>query len=805
MNEAGKPVVHSDTLRFIELLWQQGDVRELRIPRYNKYGHTASGYFDSPAAMTRAAVVWDGKANPYVTLNPVNPDLLARACNRIEKRAQHTTADNDVLCRRWLYLDIDPVRPSGVSSTEAGREAALATLTSVTGFLKSVGWPDPVTAMSGNGYYAMYRVDLANTPESTALVKSILESLASRFNMPSVHIDTAVYNASRIAAVIGTMKRKGDSTHERPHRRSHLVSVPDSITVVREELLKYLANQLPKTARPSQSYAGGQRSDAEGLSEVLDWEGIEYRVQPADTQGFTWYHVRQCPFHDDGRPFECGVGQKLPDGPYAGKCFHPEGAGKGWQEWKRALGLQIGSGSPVPPPNGDASDTKAEEGLRLTDTWNARRLVADHRGDILWCEVFKQWFVYDGTRYARDLTREIERRAERSVTSLYKYAGTLPAGDERRKVADWAMKSESHHRITNMMESAKRMVPVHPNEFDCDPHLFNVLNGTIDLRTQRLREHRREDRLTKRADVRFDPAAICPQWTAFLDRIFARNSAIIGFVQRLFGYCLMGLLTEHTIVILWGTGANGKSTLLHVIRSLAGDYSHHCRPDVFTAKRNDSQGFELVPLAGARVVTASETGAGRRLDEALVKEMTGGEPISCAPKYGSFFTFQPAFKPLLATNHKPEIRGVDEGIWRRVLLLPFTVTIPVAERDPELSTKLDSELSGILNWALKGAKDFLAMGLDAPNEVRSATADYRAEQDILAGWIDECCTLNEQASDEYAALYRDYVAWCEKTKEEPINKARFSSSLEERGCPSHRGAKGKHLRLGIARRIRGDG
>jgi putative DNA primase/helicase len=340
---------------------------------------------------------------------------------------------------------------------------------------------------------------------------------------------------------------------------------------------------------------------------------------------------------------------------------------------------------------------------------------------------------------------------------------------------------------------------VHPNEFDRDPLLFNLLNGTIDLRTQRLQQHKRAERLTKRTEVRFDPSAACPLWLAFLDRVFTENQNLIGFTRRLFGYCLTGLLTEHIIVILYGTGANGKSTLLHILRSLAGDYAHHCRPEVFTTKRNDSQGFELVSLAGARVVTASETGSGRRLDEALVKEMTGGEPITCAPKYGDFFSFQPVFKPLLATNHKPEIRGADEGTWRRMLLLPFAVTIPEGERDGDLPHKLEGELSGILNWALEGLKEFLTTGLGTPEEVRAATADYRAEQDVLAGWIEDRCTLSTQVSDEYAALYGDYVAWCEDNKEEPINKARFSSSLDERGCPAHRGAKGKRLRTGIAR------
>jgi P4 family phage/plasmid primase-like protien len=797
-----KVSVAADIERFLNTIWLPGEVRELRIPHYNKYHSTASGYFDSPGTLARAAVDYDDKANLYITLNPVNPALIARAHNRIDDRAEHATADADVLQRCWFYLDIDPVRPSGISSTEAERKAALATLGSITDFLSGAGWPLPVTAMSGNGYYALYRIDLPNTPEVTALLKAVLESLASRFDTPAVHIDTTVYNASRIAALIGTIKRKGDDLLERPYRRSCVVSTPATISTVSEELLHAVAapevKPLALVPSPTSNIRGGS------LRAALEEYGIEYRIQPPDAQGVTWYHVRQCPFHNDGRPFECGVGQRLPDGPYAGKCFHPEGEGKGWQEWKEALGVRIGRNvQALPPSTHGSGDSGNREDLRLTDTWNAHRLVNSHKDDFLWCEAFKHWFVWDGTRYARDLTREVERRAERTVADLYEYAGTLPTSDERRRMAEWAMNTESRYRLTNMVESAKRMVPVHPSEFDRDPLLFNLLNGTIDLRTQRLQQHKQAERLTKRTEVQFDPSATCPLWLAFLDRVLAGNQNLIGFARRLFGYCLTGLLTEHIIVILYGTGANGKSTLLHILRSLAGDYAHHCRPEVFTAKRNDSQGFELVSLVGARVVSASETGSGRRLDEALVKEMTGGEPITCAPKYGDFFSFQPVFKPLLATNHKPEIRGVDEGIWRRLLLLPFTVTIPEGERDGDLPCKLDGELSGILNWTLQGVKEFLAAGLGAPDEVRSATADYRVEQDVLANWIEECCTLGAEKSDEYAGLYKDYVMWCETNKEEPINKARFSSSLDERGCPAHRGAKGKRLRTGIARQSAG--
>jgi P4 family phage/plasmid primase-like protien len=671
----------------------------------------------------------------------VEPSLLARAANRIAEKVDSTSADADITRRRWLFIDLDPVRPSGISSTEAEHQAAREVLEEVVVFLSGMAWPEPIIAMSGNGWYLLYSIDLPNDAASRDLVKGVLEALADRFNNEAVHIDTAVYNAARLVGLIGSLKIKGDSLPERPHRRSQLNSLPDELTPVSEDLLAAVAYDSPQGKGVVPKGTSIRSRYQIDLEAALQERGIDYQVQPPDAQGITWFHVRKCPFNDDEcRPFECGVGQRPSDGLLAGKCFHAEDEPKGWQEWKEALGINFsrnGSNQAVRTPSGTMGlEADPESELHLTDTWNAHRLVTLNEGDILWCEVFKQWFVYDGTRYVKDMTREVERRAEHTVKGLYKYAASFPDKERRQTVATWAVQSESRFRIGSMVESAKRMVPVHPNEFDNDPMLFNVVNGTVDLRSQTLIPHQREHRLTKLAPVVLDPEAICPLWLAFLHRIFSGNQSMIGFVQRLFGYGLTGLLTDHIVVILYGTGANGKSTLLGVLRSLAGDYAHHCRPEVFTTKRNESQGFELVPLAGARVVTASETGAGKRLDEALVKEMTGGEPISCAPKYGDFFTFQPVFKPLLATNHKPQVRGVDEGIWRRLILLPFTVTIPETERDRDLPAKLQQELSGILNWVLAGVRDFLDAGLAIPEEVRAATQDFRSEQDILGAWTE---------------------------------------------------------------------
>ena len=353
-------------LDFLNRLWLPGEVRELRILRHNRFGHTASGYFDSPEKLAVASRKWDRRANIYVTLNPVDSALLARANNRINDHAEKTTSDKHVLRRTWLFLDIDPDRPSGISSTDAELSNAQTVADEVAAYLNSQSWPDPIVAMSGNGCYVLYRIDLPNSDESTTLVKSILYALASRFDSPDAHVDVSVANASRLVGLIGSTKVKGDPTPDRPHRVSKLVSAPEAVKVVSREQLEAVASTAPAEPKPSLRPGAKLHGGTVSLAETLERHGIEFREQPPDDNGVTWYHVRQCPFHDDGRLFECGVGQKLPDGPFAGHCFHPEGQRKSWHDWKRALNISFGR-SPDPVSSNGHLRTIIVSGRHLRD------------------------------------------------------------------------------------------------------------------------------------------------------------------------------------------------------------------------------------------------------------------------------------------------------------------------------------------------------------------------------------------------------------------------------------------------------
>lgn len=351
----------SDLDRFLEAIWQPGDVREIRIPSPRG---TDSGYFDDMAKLSSAVARYDGRENVYITINPVTPALLARAANRIVQRARTTTADTDVLERRWLPIDLDPKRPTGISASDVEREHALATARAVYSYLHDLDWPDPVTAMSGNGYWLLYPVQLPNDEESKELVGGVLAHLAGQFGSAAVSIDTSVSNAARIVALIGTLKVKGDPTPERPHRRSSLSFCPPELAVVPREKLAALGPSPRITI--AQPFLKIGRMPAGWVRKALDDASIQYREKQRG--GRTWYALNQCPFHpDDDQGGDCGVGEDE-DGKGMGHCFHNRGAGKGWQDFKAALGLETNViPLPVARPDPQAAPAVGMDAADLLD------------------------------------------------------------------------------------------------------------------------------------------------------------------------------------------------------------------------------------------------------------------------------------------------------------------------------------------------------------------------------------------------------------------------------------------------------
>jgi putative DNA primase/helicase len=438
--------------------------------------------------------------------------------------------------------------------------------------------------------------------------------------------------------------------------------------------------------------------------------------------------------------------------------------------------------------------------FNLTDLGNAERFIEHHGDDVRYCYPWGKWLVWTGIRWERDEAGKVHKRAKDTVRSIYGEAAAAEDEDRRKALAKHATASEAESKIRAMVELAKSEVPVSPDELDAQPWLLNALNGTVDLRTGALREHRREDLLTKMAGTEYSPDASALEWEAFLERVLP-SEELRSFVQRGSGYSAAGDTSEQCMFINHGAGNNGKSTFQEAFGEALGDYAMRTPTEMLMAKRGGGVPNDVARLKGSRFVTASETEEGRRLAESLIKDLTGQDTISARFMRGEFFDFKPTHKLWLSTNHKPEIRGTDNAIWRRIRLIPWDVTVPPAERDRKLPEKLRAELPGILAWCVRGCLEWQRAGLNPPEEVRQATREYRAEMDVLAAFVADCC---ERGSDHKAyagELWKAWQRWCEETGEQAGTQKRFGGRLSERGFLNHRDSRtGRKVWSGVSLR-----
>lgn len=354
---------------------------------------------------------------------------------------------------------------------------------------------------------------------------------------------------------------------------------------------------------------------------------------------------------------------------------------------------------------------KHGDGFPQTDYGNAERLVARHGEDLRYVTAWKAWLVWDGSRWTRDTTEEVERRAKETARQISRTALELEHDDARLKFLKFGRATEQAARLRAMITLAESepAVPLEPHQLDADPWMLNVTNGTLDLRTGKLHDHQRTDFNTKLAPVVYDPKAKAPQWEKFMAQVLP-SPGLRTFIQQAIGYSLTADTSEHVAFLLWGMGANGKSTFLEVLRTMLGDYSQQAPSDLLLAKRGGGIPNDVARLPGARFVTVSETDEGRQLAEETFKRLTGEDRVTARYLYGEFFEFTPVAKFWLATNHKPEVKGAGEALWRRIHLVPFTVTIPEGQRDRRLTAKLRKELPGILRWAVEGCRQWREQG-----------------------------------------------------------------------------------------------
>jgi len=452
--------------------------------------------------------------------------------------------------------------------------------------------------------------------------------------------------------------------------------------------------------------------------------------------------------------------------------------------------------------NGNGTAATGAEALLLhpTDLGNAKRFALQHGGVVRYCDRLGGWFVSTGQRWQRDEDQAVLRLGGKTIETIWAEISLAVDSAEKAELARHAKRSESAPRIEAMLRlsQAEPGIATAADAFDRDPWLLNCPNGTLDLRSGQLHPHRIEDLITCMTACAYDPAADAPLWDAFLAQILP-DAAVRAFLQRAVGYSLTGDVSEQVLFLLYGTGANGKSTFIEILRDMLADYARQAEFSTFLARESDTIRNDLARLRGARFVSAVEAADGRRFSEALVKSLTGGDMIVARFLHREYFEFRPTFKLFLACNHLPRIRATDAAIWRRVRLIPFAVTIPEAERHRTLPERLRRELPGILAWAARGCLDWQANGLQPPEPVLNATENYREEQDQLAGFLKDRCVIEATLSVGATELYAAYQTWCEKNGERPDTQRAFGSRLTERGFSAERSTvTGRIVRHGLA-------
>ena len=771
---------------------QVTELRALGVPRGAGRPITVTGYFNDLQKMAAEAarLSQNGAKGVYFIPNPVRPALLARAENKVNIGGSGTsTHDSDIASRQWLFIDLDPIRPSGISATESERKATFQMLSQIVKTLTSLGWPEPVVADSGNGGHLLYRINLPTKDEG--LIEKVLHALSFRFDNKHVQVDRKVFNPSRIWKLYGTVSRKGDSTLDRPHRVARIAKVPDSLDVVPKKLLQQLAKMVPVSEKTKVDPR--LKTGREKLVLWIHKSGLDVGdPQPWGDKGRKWV-FNECPWdpaHTDGSAYIV----QLNSGAIAAGCHHEECKGKknGWKKLQEVYGKLLKDKKDKDSSTSFQPSTVEAPGM--TDSGNAKRIFRMFHDRVRHVTDWGQWLIYDGARWQRDTTNEILQMSFTALSTIYSDAVSEPDESKQKALYKWATRSESLPSRRNAVNlcAVEKGIAITPNGLDLDKWKLNLKNGTIDLKTGELLPHNRDDLITKMAPIKFDAAATCPRWEEFLSQVLGEDEETIEYVQKFIGYSMTGEVTEQVLGFLHGTGANGKSTFLGILQKLFGDYSRQAAPELLVQKKGGDHPTAVADLKGARFVVSTEIERGRGLAEVLVKQLTGGDTMKARFMRQDFFEFEPTHKIFLAANHKPIIRGNDEAIWRRIRLIPFEITIPPEERDHQLPEKLAAELPGILNWALEGCLKWQKQGLQESQAVSQATAAYRGEMDMLSDFLAECCEDDSSEVVIVKDLYETYLGWCEENNERTVTKRLFGMMLMERGYKQGRNRKARY-------------
>jgi P4 family phage/plasmid primase-like protien len=795
----------------LDVLYEPGQVGELRCLGPKGKGYDRCGFFNDNKKLADLIYTFsDGSySGLYVTINPLDPAVLARASNHLvvnRAASSISTRANEVVKRTRLVLDFDPIRPSGISATADEKVGALRSVEFCREYLCGQRhWAMPLYMDSGNGYHLVFGIDLPNEKESTDLLKALFSALRYRFREPcdryKVKLDD-LFDAPRIIKAYGSLAAKGEHTEDRPWRWSVLAEtrvdyqLPPTLDVVTREQLEEIAAEQQEEIRKSFSQPRSKSSKheksvpdlspPEKIEAFLKAYEIEYREreeqEPRNEKDWRYLWKTQCVFNPDHAQDGKAAVMIMGDGKFSFNCFHASCKDLKWKafrlkckELKPEVQFFFAGGD-----NDLSHDALADE---FSERYEDIAKYVKQQKWMIWDEERKLW-IEDAyglvTYYARIMLREKaeELRAkalaqrkeddEREIDLTFK---ALRSNSTIKAVAEQATHDPRHH--------------VPDNTWDPDHEVLNTPGGIVELKTGTIREPRLTDYCTLSTTTAPDFTKPPDLWLSCLKTWTRENQDLQDYLQRSCGYSLSGLTNEENFFFLWGTGKNGKSVFKWTLHQIMGTYAKTAMSSTFVKNPlRNPRDAELADLIGARLVTTDETSTNATFDEAMLKSTTGGEARRARQVYEKSVEFIPAWKLWMSGNNKPKLTKVDVAIRRRFHLIPFTANIENKNR--YLKDELRGELPSIFAWMIQGFQQWKEKerGLDPPQIVVDTTNEYLDEEDLVQCWKEECTRENWASGPvDYNQIFASLEDWAYANhKYARISRQEMGERLEQLGC-----------------------
>jgi putative DNA primase/helicase len=768
----------SPTIQFLRLLCSPGSVHELRV--LAPTGRVSSGYYDDLARLAADAVAQSGIGNVYVTLNPVSPDCRSRACNRsVWAGRGGSTKDGEITRRTTLLIDFDPIRVTGIPSTDEEHAAALDLAKTVRHHLSEIGWPEPLMTDSGNGAALLYRIDLPT--DDGGLVKRVLEHASKRFSTGAVKIDTSVHNAARITRVPGTLNFKGENRPERPHRLAKIVEQPMELKYVRREQLEQFVGTDHAVAESGKRACTASHFDAPAW---LTSKGIGFTEKRGECHGQlgTWYTLAYCPFkgpdHTDGNT---GI-FVAEDGRVFAKCHHDKCKAENWRSLRRK----------IDPTFDVTADRRALGGSResVKDPHRLARAVLEHfdhpehRTLILHGSAVYRWDTVWKAMDDDEVKRLIWRVAKEEFD------------DFSKKLLQWGkdeqVPSVGTRLVNDVFNALRSMVEVKANVGDwlagegpppCD--LMICKNGVLDLagylegKPDVLVPHTPRLFVLNRLDFDFDPAAPAPErWLQFLEEVWPDDLDSRQLLQQFFGYALTNDVSHQKFLMLLGATRGGKGVITRLLNDLVG--RENCCSIRLTRLADE---YSLANAVGKSLILMPDATMPRHdREDATVetlKAITGGDVIDVNRKYLPVLSTALTAKVVITSNRRIEFPDNSRALHERMLVLPFGISF-ASHPDKDLGAKLKAELPGILLWAIEGWRSLRESGRFAePKTGEELKGDILESSSPIQAFIAECCVIDSRARADKDELFQLWEQWSRARCDERITKAEFGKKLFE--------------------------